>query len=48
MWNLPDNWLTKETDQKYMDVASVDQETDQNHMDGTNETISYKIHTLDP
>ena len=22
MWNWPDNWYTKETDQKYMDVAS--------------------------
>ena len=23
MWNWPDNWYTKETDQKYMDVAYV-------------------------
>ena len=22
MWNWPDNWYTKETDQKYMDVAT--------------------------
>ena len=24
MWNWPDNWSTKETDQKYMDAALVD------------------------
>ena len=23
MWNWQDNWYTKETDQKYMDVANV-------------------------